>query len=80
MESEKIINDITKLPPEAQRQVIDFIEFLRTRYTRSQKVKTIERKDIGSESFIGIWKDRKDMEDSNIWVRNIRESEWGGKS
>ena len=80
MEREKIINDITNLPPEAQRQVIDFIEFLRVRYTQPQRMKTTKRKDIGNESFIGIWKDRKDMGNSSVWVRNIRESEWGGKS
>ena len=32
MEQEKIFDDISNLPPEAQRQVVDFIAFLRTRY------------------------------------------------
>lgn len=79
MEPEKIMNDITKLPPKAQRQVIDFIDFLRKRYTRLPKTKHDRQKDIKTESFIGIWKDREDMKDSNTWVRNIRRSEWDGK-
>jgi len=39
MEQEKIIDDISNLPPEAQRQVADFIAFLRTRYKRSEQEK-----------------------------------------
>jgi hypothetical protein len=31
---------------------------------------------IESEPFIGMWKDRSDMTDSNAWVRNVREKEW----
>ena len=80
MEPEKIINDITNLPPEAQKQVVEFIKFLRFRHTRLRKVNTVKRKDLENEPFIGIWKDRKDMKDSNLWVRNIRESEWRKKS
>ncbi|MGD9289074.1 MAG: DUF2281 domain-containing protein [Desulfobacterales bacterium] len=37
MEQKKIFDDISNLPPEAQRQVVDFIAFLRTRYKRSEK-------------------------------------------
>ncbi len=39
MEQEKIFDDISNLPPEAQRQVVDFIAFLRTRYKRSEQEK-----------------------------------------
>ena len=37
MEQEKIINEISNLPPDAQRQVVDFIAFLKTRYRRSRE-------------------------------------------
>jgi len=76
MEPEKIYNDISNLPPEAQRQVADFISFLKTRYKKPQK--TASRNNISNDPFIGIWKDRDDMKDSSKWVRNLRASEWGG--
>ena len=76
MEPDKIYNDITKLPPEAQRQVADFVSFLKARYKTPQK--TARRNNIINDPFVGIWKDREDMKDSSKWVRNVRESEWGG--
>lgn len=78
MEQEKIYKDIINLPPEARRQVIDFIAFLRTRYRQPLYSKPSKRKNLNNESFIGIWKDREDMKDSCKWVRNVRKSEWGG--
>ena len=76
MEPDKIYNDISNLPPEARQQVVDFISFLKTRYKKPQK--TARRNNIINDPFIGIWKDREDMKDSSKWVRNVRESEWGG--
>jgi hypothetical protein len=28
------------------------------------------------EPFVGMWKDREDMEDSSHWVRQVRQQEW----
>jgi hypothetical protein len=39
MQQEKIINEITNLPPDAQKEVIDFISFLRERYKKSARKK-----------------------------------------
>ncbi len=78
MEPDKIYNDISNLPPEARRQVADFISFLKTRYKKTQK--TALRDNIINDPFIGIWKDREDMKESSKWLRNVRESEWGGTS
>ena len=80
MEQEKIFDDISNLPPEAQRQVVDFIAFLRTRYKRSDAEKQAKRIDLVNEPFIGIWKDREDMNNSSTWLRNVREAEWGTTS
>jgi hypothetical protein len=80
MEQEKIFDDISNLPPEAQRQVVDFIAFLRTRYKRSEQEKQTRRINLVNEPFIGIWKDRKDLNNSSKWLRNIRKTEWGSKS
>jgi hypothetical protein len=80
MEQEKIFDDISNLPPEARRQVVDFIAFLRTRYKRSEQEKQTKRINLVNEPFIGIWKDRKDLNNSSKWLRNIRKTEWGSKS
>ena len=80
MEQEKIFNDISNLPPEAQQQVADFIAFLRTRYKRSEQENQTIRINLVNEPFIGIWKDREDMHNSSKWLRNIREAEWGTTS
>ncbi len=77
MEQEKIFDDISNLPPEAQRQVVDFIAFLRTRYKRSDAEKQTKRINLINEPFIGIWKDREDMNNSSKWLRNVREAELG---
>jgi hypothetical protein len=77
MEPQNINNDIAALPPEAQRQVIDFIEFLKIRYKKIRPDKKTIQNKIANDPFIGIWEDREDMKDSNQWVRSTRESEWG---
>jgi hypothetical protein len=75
MEQEKIINDFTNLPPAAQRQVVDFIAFLRTRY-KPYSTQKPEAVDWSKESFVGIWKEREDMNDSVSWVRQTRRTQW----
>lgn len=77
MEQERIINELTNLPPEAQRQVVDFIAFLKTRYkpVSAMKPKIV---DWSKDPFIGIWKGRENMNDSVSWVRQTRREQWGG--
>jgi len=62
------------LPPEAQRQVDDFVEFLRQKYAPAAPSPLPELED---EPFIGMWRDRDDLEDSGAHVRELRKSEWG---
>lgn len=31
---------------------------------------------IQDEPFVGMWKDREDMEDSSQWVHRVRQQEW----
>jgi len=75
MSNEEILREINSLPPEAQRQIEDFISFLRERYGTSQR-KTAPPLDLESEAFVGMWRDREDMRDSSAWVHNIRKSHW----
>ena len=77
MTTEEILRDLTLLPPEARRQVSDFIAFLRQRYGPPQSTAQTKPSDWSSEEFVGMWRDRADMQDSSAWVRNLRQQEWG---
>ncbi len=61
----KIINNLT---PE-ERQI------LQTKIIPITELKE-ELPPIKEEPFIGMWSDRKDMENSSKWLKNIREKEW----
>jgi hypothetical protein len=60
----EILREISSLPPEAMRQLEDFISFLRERY-RNLKPRTTPTSDLESEAFVGMWRDREDMSDSS---------------
>lgn len=76
METANIAREIASLPPEAQRQVMDFVAFLKARYPTTQPVKKTRRTRLADEPFIGMWQDREDMRDSTAWVRSLRQREW----
>ncbi len=76
MEATNLIRDIGSLPPEAQKQVSDFVAFLKTRYPPQQRARKAKRTKLADEPFIGMWRDRDDMRDSTAWVRRLRVSEW----
>ena len=44
------------------------------------QVKTVSTEmnlsNIQDEPFVGMWKDREDMEDSSQWVHQVRQQEW----
>ncbi len=73
----QILQDLAALSPDAQEQVRDFIAFLRSRQ-QSERPKKPTRALIAlaDEPFIGIWRDREDMNDSTAWVRETRKREW----
>ena len=75
MTNEEILREINALPAEAKRQIEDFVSFLRERYKNSP-TKNAPVSDLESEAFVGMWRDREDMQDSSAWVRNIRETHW----
>jgi hypothetical protein len=78
MNTQSVMEGFSSLPPDAQRQVADFIEFMRNRY---QVVKPASKKaarlPLVQEAFIGMWSGRKEMQDSTQWVRDLRRKEWG---
>ncbi len=78
MTNEELLREFVALPPEGRRVVTDFVAFLRQRYGLPQTATVPLVADLSSESFIGMWSDREEMQDSSAWVRNVRETEWGG--
>ena len=74
--SENLLENFTALPPEAQKEAAHFIEFLKTRYKSVKAIKTKNDDKVEDEPFIGMWRDREDMQDSSEWVRDLREKEW----
>ena len=78
MTPDTVLREFDSLPPEAQRQVIDFISFLQTRYpAKKTRWKTKQKPNLSDEAFVGIWRERMDMQDSRAWVRELRAREWG---
>lgn len=75
MTTEEILREINSLPPEAQRQLEEFISFLRERYQETQ-AKSAPSSNLEAEAFVGMWRDREDMQDSLAWVRQVRQSHW----
>lgn len=76
MDQGKVWREFIALPPESQRQVADFIAFLRIRYEQIRSGTKSTQTNLIDEPFIGMWRDREDMKDSSAWVRGIREQEW----
>jgi hypothetical protein len=76
MTGEDILREINSLPPEAQREIEEFISSLRERYGHSRP-NTPPASGLESEAFVGMWRGREDMSDSAAWVRNVRKSHWG---
>ena len=53
----------------------------RTNLEQKLQVPTLSPAEINplklqDEPFVGMWKDREDMEDSSQWVRQARHQEW----
>ncbi|HXG65409.1 MAG TPA: DUF2281 domain-containing protein [Blastocatellia bacterium] len=73
MTHEQILRALASLSPEERRQVEDFIAFMQQRYGRLQSHEQTETSNLSTDSFIGMWRDREDMQDSSEWVRRSRE-------
>lgn len=76
MSQTEIMDEYKKLPPIEQKQVNDYILFLRSRYKKPLLSNRKNSGDVTDEPFIGIWKDREDLVDSRTWLRTARKSEW----
>lgn len=77
MTQQQFLDEYMSLPVEAQRQVADFVAFLRQRDKATQSMPQARTANLEDEPFIGMWRNRQDLEDSTTWVRNTRKAEWG---
>lgn len=76
MRMENVWRKFETLPPAAQKEVIDFIDFLQSRYVKTRNKAQARNSSFAGEEFVGIWQEREDMTDSSQWVKNLRRSEW----
>ncbi len=74
---EEIWQQFETLPIDAKQQVVDFINSLAQHYQNQSKG---EYSDLGKDAFVGMWRDRKDMEDSSSWVQRVRKQEWRARN
>lgn len=68
---------IEQLPPEARKQVQEYIEFLYERYVQKEKSKKSTQ--LSENPFFGKWKDRPEMKNATEWVKKVRDSQWGNQ-
>lgn len=76
MEQTQILQEFSTLPPEAQKVVAELITLLGKQNQRLRPAPKAKAVPIAEEKFIGIWQNREDMHDSNVYVRNLRQREW----
>jgi len=76
LKADTISKEIMQLSPQGQQEVLDFVTFLKTRYKITGSVKKTKAGKLTEEPFIGLWRDRQDLNDSSNWVRNLRQNEW----
>jgi hypothetical protein len=65
-----IIDTFKMLPPEAQREVSDFIEFIANKYLRKKNAEKCRKEEI--LKFSGSWKDM-DEEDFQDFLNDVQE-------
>ncbi len=66
---DSLVNIINSLTPEERINLEQKLQV-------ESSSKEIEESNFQDESFVGMWKDREDMEDSSQWVRQVRQEEW----
>jgi hypothetical protein len=75
MTEQDLWGEFVSLPVDAQRQVTDFISFLRQKYQAKAPMRENDVS-IQNDKFVGMWSDREDLADSTDWIRNLRDQEW----
>lgn len=72
---QQIIQQALRLPENAQREVLHYIEFIRSRYASVKPAnKTSQKRKLSwSETpLYGLWQQREEMADPSAYVRQLR--------
>jgi len=76
MNQTQILHDFDALPAEAQEVVAALVALLGREHRRSKSSRRKSATNMADEKFIGIWKERDDMQDSSAYIRTLRKNEW----
>lgn len=68
-----ILETLKGLPLEKQQEVLEFAELL---VQGVQAGLAATQTDWENDPFVGMWKDREEMQDSVAWVRQLRQQQW----
>ena len=60
MTQQNLLDEYSSLPDDAQRQVTDFVLFLRQKYQTETPIRSNDT-EIRDDKFIGMWSDREDL-------------------
>ena len=60
MTQQNLLDEFSSLPVDAQRQVTDFVSFLRQKYQTETPIRSNDT-EIRDDKFIGMWSDREDL-------------------
>ncbi len=77
MNQARILEDFNALPVETQEVVSALVAFLGREHQRSKSSRKKNAVNLTDDKFIGLWKDRDDMQDSSAYIRTLRKNEWG---
>jgi hypothetical protein len=81
IDARTILRQLESLPPSKQQEAADFISFLHSRLPVEEvETRSENRCRLSDDPFVGMWRDRVDMQDGAEWVRNLRGREWENES
>lgn len=69
----QILKKVESYSPDMQREILDFIEFIENKY-KFKTPTTKKKSSLRDEPFIGMWKNRPEMDDSVEYVQNLRKA------
>lgn len=75
---ETTVRQFKELPSERQREAADVIAFLSALPRSEPGGEHSPACALKDESYVGMWKDREDMDDATRWVRELRRKQWSG--
>ncbi len=76
MDKTELLDAYSSLPPEAQQVVASLIVLLRRQSQSAKRNQKPKATHIADEQFVGLWKDRDELQDSNAYLRDLRRNEW----